>query len=794
MIHFTVESFSKPSDIFWLYHHNSGSTIPNISRISKLNKVIGTKIKTNDIFTIITFSPKPQKNTSDDWVYENYPEMKTYLPRAMSLIFNDSIFVEVLSGPRKFAGANAGDDDDDEECKAGIYNPEKTKTWVKEGNCEIVYTEKANGKFSIMKFFDYSGMYYVAFGSKNMHYVCNLQDLDTFIVTNDLSDIVKSIGQDISTNMMSLLKLMHLFKEGYSLVGELCDGLHFVPGDNTITWFGLFKNGIPMESMSTLELLKSSNVKTVNFKTVLNPGNGLDQLSNVLSLSKCSQTEGAVLYIRNVVTGDFQMAKSKSAVYIIKRMLREKLKTLTLDIHSKLVNRIVDAASYHGLNTEAAIRSTRVLFDFIKWLLVDKMLPPSVVNFQMITAIKGDIEEIGFAHWWTQFTTDTGKDIMFTPDDFGHFDSFEFMNSEELELKNNILLDDPPTVIFLQDIQGSGKSTLTNELIKDGFMKIEQDECYGDTKLCQFLLSYYLMQNKNCIVSRCNANLKQYARYLAIAQSKHVKILFMGSNTVSTPLHLATSLAGVLHRSKEGDKVMVGRKEYPFEEVLEFTTQNWRLFNHHEKCIKFDTITFDEELNNQADHELKRGDFKTFVEVNKEKLMSLRIPLDAILGEIRAIISGYDIDALIYKTIKDTSYISFNFLRESKRELLETVTEMTDVTNKNLVCEHATQVWYGFGKSKKKADVVVGIPGNTYIIKVDALVVNNENGSSAFRISKIFDEEGNEYFVQTGRPHVTASIAEGFKASDSIGFVTSTNDSVTIHNLDLTLNTICVYN
>ena len=367
---------------------------------------------------------------------------------------------------------------------------------MEEGNCEIVYTEKANGKFSIMKFFEYSGMYYVGFGSKNMHYVCNIRDLDVFIATNDLSDIVKSIGKDISTNMMSLLKLMPIFKKGYSLVGELCDGLHFVLGDNKITWFGLFKNGKPMESMSTLNLLKSSKIKTVHFETVLNTGDSLDQLVNVLSLSKCSQTEGAVLYIRNVETGDFQMAKSKSAIYIIKRMLREKLKTLTPDIHSKLMKRIVDAESYHGLNTIAAIRSTKVLFDFIKWLLVDKMMPPSVVNFQMITAIKGDIKDIGFAYWWSRFTTETGKDIMFTTDDFGDFDSMEFMNAEELKLRNDILIEDPPMVIFLQDIQGSGKSTLTNELIKDGFMKIEQDECYGDTKLCQFLLSYYLMQNK----------------------------------------------------------------------------------------------------------------------------------------------------------------------------------------------------------------------------------------------------------------------------------------------------------
>ena len=73
MNHFTITSLSKPHDIFWLYHETSGNTLPDTSKIPKLNKVIGTKIKSNDIFTIVTFSPKPKKNTSDDLVYENYP-------------------------------------------------------------------------------------------------------------------------------------------------------------------------------------------------------------------------------------------------------------------------------------------------------------------------------------------------------------------------------------------------------------------------------------------------------------------------------------------------------------------------------------------------------------------------------------------------------------------------------------------------------------------------------------------------------------------------------------------------
>ena len=804
MIHFTIESLSEWCDIFWLYHKHCGNNIPEISEISNLNKVFQAKIKKNDIFTVITYSPKPKNNKSDDWVYENYPEMKKYLPRAMSLIFLDSKFVDVLSGPRKFSGIEAGDEDDeicktsednnDDKCKADIYNSELTNSWVEDGNCEIVYTEKANGKFSIMKLFEYSCIYYVAFGSKNMHYVCKLIDIDKFIVNNEISDIVKSIGEDISSNINSLNKLMYLFKEGYSLVGELCDGLHFVPGDNTITWFGLFKNGEPRESISTLELLKSNLIKTVDFKKVLNPGDTLDDLKNVLSLSKCSQTEGGVLYIRNIITDDFQMAKSKSSVYIIKRILREKLKSLTPDIHSKLVKRIVDTKSYHGLNTEASIRSTVVLFDFIKWLLVDKMLPPSVVDFKKITSIKGDIKDVGFANWWYKFTKETGKDILFTKDDFGYFDPFAYMNAEVVELKNNILIENSPMVIFLQDIQGSGKSTLTDKLIKDGFIKIEQDECYGNTELCQFLLSYYLMQNKNCIVSRCNANLKQYSKYLSIAQSKQAKILFMGSNTVKTPLHLATSLAGILYRSKKGDSVMIGRKEYPFEDVVDFTTKNWRLFSYHEKCIKFDTIIFNEELNNQVDIKIKSGELKSFVEENKDKLMSLRIPLDDILYKMNNFIKNYDSNELVYKSLKESSYVSFNLLKESKEELLEILSKLTDISHKKVICEHVTQIWYGFGKNKQKTNIAIGKPRNKYIIKVDALVINRENGSSAFRISHIFDTKQNEIFVQTGKPHITATIAEDTNASDSIRFVTSTDNSVTIYNLDLTLKSICVYN
>ena len=42
-------------------------------------------------------------------------------------------------------------------------------------------------------------------------------------------------------------QILQIFNQGWSLAGEFCDGQHFTDGDNTISWFGFFKNGISMD-------------------------------------------------------------------------------------------------------------------------------------------------------------------------------------------------------------------------------------------------------------------------------------------------------------------------------------------------------------------------------------------------------------------------------------------------------------------------------------------------------------------------------------------------------------------
>ena len=93
-------------------------------------------------------------------------------------------------------------------------------------------------------------------GSKNYHILFEIKDIDENISNNKNNNIMYSILCDIKNNLPNLEKIREKFNEGYSLVGELCDGQHFVAGDNTISWFGLFKNGIPMETVEALDYLK----------------------------------------------------------------------------------------------------------------------------------------------------------------------------------------------------------------------------------------------------------------------------------------------------------------------------------------------------------------------------------------------------------------------------------------------------------------------------------------------------------------------------------------------------------
>ena len=805
--HTMFSRFSLPetkchTDNLWFLWAGLGHEIPNLGRRNELRTCISCKVM-GDQVKIMTFSPKSPKNTSDDIVYAENPELQKMLPRAMSLIFVGPNLVNVIWGPRKFCGASLGDDDDDESAESGLYKPDLTKAWIDANECRIVETVKENGKFAIMNFFVHDHVTFVAFGSKNVHHVCPLDGLQKFLQDGSLSEIVIAVGQDILHNRHSLINLMPYFQDGYSLTGELCDGLHFTPGDGTVKWFGLFREGIAMEPMSCLYMLKSRGISVVDCKEVFYPGDPFDKLAYVFTSAKCHMNEGSVLHIINVKSGKNQLVKVKSARYKLLRALREKIKQLRPNIYEKYKTRIIDMKDYHGLNTRAAVQATRAAFSFIEWLFVDQMLPCKCVDFNPISAVRGSLgkDQIGFAYWWGRFVEATGMDMRFNPDDFeGDFDVDAYLNSPELMVFPEIPVENQSIVLFTQGIQGSGKSATACELAKQGFVHVEQDVCYGDTNTCQFLLYWYLAMGHNVVVSRCNANPKQYQRYLDIAHRMHSRVLFVCSTNVKSPLYAATSLAGVLNRSAEGDKVLVGRLELPFPEVVEFTCKNWKSMNPSAQALLINSYRHDPDLEAEATVAFSSRKFTEFVTAKQDELMALRTPLGEIVDQIVSFMSDPPKEMIVQRPIGKTIYIGFHVCSDDKKTLVS-LSGVPAIPGR-IYCEHATQAYrpklplLRKNEEGKSEHIVPAIPGEEYVLTVNAQVVHRVTGSSAFRVVSIVNAEGVQMQVTSGRPHITAFVAEGHTPAESIGFVFNTDDSVTIHQLEevLSVRAICRYN
>ena len=777
----------KPNDIFWAYHSEVNFKVQR-----ELTKFISSKIKYQSNFILITYSLKIGKKETDDKIYYENPELIKYLPRAMTIVLDKEYnFVTSLTGSSKFSGADNLDEDDSEEGKIyNIYNSVKTISWVLSKSCEITKLEKANGKYAIMKIFTYKENDIIIFGSKNMHHLSYLYRIENYLAENEVSDIVKSIGKDIINNLENLLKLKSLFDKGYSLVGELEDGMHFVPGDNTVSWFGLFKDGQPSEPLSTLKILSEYGLKTVENEIVFKEGDSKEKLKYILSMSRIDKGEGSVLYIRNTSTEETQLVKSKSAIYKIKRMFRQKWLSNPLDIHINFLNRIVETNNYHLLNTKASINIARKLLDFGLWLS-KKNFPVGVLDFKPIESVRGQIPN-GFSPYWTKFIEDTNSDdIELTFDDFGEFDREEFLTSPELKFFPELNFKNKPKVIFLQDIQGGGKSTIASML--NNFELIEQDICYGCTKITQFKLLHYIRNNKNVVISRCNANEDHYKAYLKIALDNGCRVLFVSSHDMESEIRLAVALSGILNRSENGDSVLIGRKEYPFLDVIKFTKDTWKSFRYHSNVIKIKTFDNPKHLVEDFKTILKKNDenIKIFIESNKENFMKLRRPIKQIVDEIQEIIDNPPTEFLVKKQLKDVSYVSINI--DDNSRLIELVNKNCSVKNGTIFCHHITQYFFGT-KNKKKINIDIVPEFEKCKIFIDSLVIDMENGSSAFSVRKIIDSRNNNILVDSGLPHITAFVSANSRPADSIKFISKKDETVRIIPLDLQESAVCIWN
>jgi predicted kinase len=88
----------------------------------------------------------------------------------------------------------------------------------------------------------------------------------------------------------------------------------------------------------------------------------------------------------------------------------------------------------------------------------------------------------------------------------------------------------PPVCLIMVGLPGSGKSTLSKELERYGWIRVNQDEL-GNSEECKKLIQKSLRKNLSVVIDRCNTQTKERKMWIMEAQKYTAKIFCLYLNT-----------------------------------------------------------------------------------------------------------------------------------------------------------------------------------------------------------------------------------------------------------------------
>ena len=749
------------------------------------------------------------KKISEDTIYADHEWLLKNIPRGFTIFVPEGTEEkEQLSGPLKFSGEipEVDEDEDDNDTTGNIkkiFRKREVLEWEKAGVLRITRLTKANGKYATVRVYEMKGLLYIFGGSKNCHKICvfTREAMEESIAEWKAADFVL-VADIFGCFLEQFEELKALYDAGHfkhcSLVGEFCDGLHLTPLDDGdvahIEWFSLFGSGgvIPSGNvLDVLQTLQGFGLRTVDFETV----NG--SVDDALRLARCGLDEGNVLYFENTETFEVQLCKSKGVLYILCRMFRQIL-TKGAGTWYAFVMRVWETMDYHCLSLDALEKVFPFFWDFLGWMY-SKGYPLEALNFmESANTSRGEIGMTGFGNFMKAFMSETGKSLVFVPEDFrsegekvlysDYRKKVPFVERTSKEVGK----DKMPLVIFIQALQGSGKSTIAEEVCRKCDVKacyVEQDWHFGNTKTCQAYLRHCIteMDYDVIIVSRCNINATQYGSYLKVCHGVGARVVFMTPRYHKCGLAVAVALAGIYNRSSEGDRLIAGRVSHSKENVLEFLGAFAKDYEKNSQAVEFDLYT--KEFEKKKD-EFGHNDFNMEMidaavsEHGVQHFMNFRRGVDDIANDIlQKILHGLTADDMV--VCQKTSNVSFFLKNEDREKLKEFVGEKS--VEGTIACEHVTQIFY----SGKKVEMTP-IPDGKKVTAHICGLVEGLNGAMAFDVDRLCLEDGEEVRVNSGKPHITAWFPKGMQASDSVKFVKET-EGVERQDLDITVELNCVH-
>ena len=237
---------------------------------------------------------------------------------------------------------------------------------------------------------------------------------------------------------------------------------------------------------------------------------------------------------------------------------------------------------------------------------------------------------------------------------------------------------------------------------------------------------------------------------------------------------------------------MVGRFEYPFSEVIDFTVKNFKDFEISRGSLTLDVYHPNEELSEQAAKSMASTQaIEEFVRSNCEKLNGLRCSIDEITQKIVEHVCQLKSGHISHTLVNPIpTYIGFAVGSDDKEEMDAFVDQRVPQDGTKYI-HHCTYEFYG-PKSTVKVSQDCLLPGQTVIAEIDCLVIRKADGASAFRISRL-EYEGKELKIPKGQPHITAKIPIHEKPACANGFVGLTDDTVEIINFTKTIRLTCFW-